>query len=224
MVDAATAGLLAAAAGLTSSGSDAEAALCSPGSSEAGDESNPLDGAHVHGLRVQRRALGRRARRALARAVASACPALATGAADQAMFFGDLPPFARAAAAAVGGEGWEESLRQRSPRFDAAAVNLYRPGDALTPHIDLTPRYRDGVAIVSLGGAVVVQFERVDADSPPATARALLRPGDILTMAGPARYTWTHGFAGGEGAWRGRRVERARVRVGVTLRRLRPDP
>ena len=150
--------------------------------------------------------------------------ALATGAADQAMFFGDLPPFARAAAAAVGGEGGEESLRQRSPRFDAAAVNLYRPGDALTPHIDLTPRYRDGVAIVSLGGAVVVQFERVDADSPPATARALLRPGDILTMAGPARYTWTHGFAGGEGAWRGRRVERARVRVGVTLRRLRPDP
>lgn len=229
MTDASTADLLAEAAGLASPASsdagDAGGLPCSPGCSDADDDDDPIDGPCVPGLRVQRRALGRTARTALARALASACPALAAGAADQAMFLGGkcMPPFAKLAAAAVDVTGWGGALTRRTPLFDAAAVNLYRPADALTPHIDMTPRFEDGVAIVSLGGPVVMVFESVDGD-PPSSTRALLRPGDIITMAGPARYAWTHGFGGGGGEWRGRRVARAAVRVGVTLRRLRPDP
>ena len=77
---------------------------------------------------------------------------------------------------------------------------------------------------VLLAGLCVLALAGCEKNSKVETTATVYFGGDILTMAGPARYTWTHGFAGGEGAWRGRRVERARVRVGVTLRRLRPDP
>jgi alkylated DNA repair dioxygenase AlkB len=52
--------------------------------------------------------------------------------------------------------------------------------------------FADGVASVSLGAAVVMDFAHV-ADG--RTASLLLRPGDLLTMHGEARYDWTHGCA-----------------------------
>ena len=142
------------------------------------------------------------------------------------MTFGVLPPCARLAAAAVDTAHWPQSLSARGdPPFNCVAVNAYAPPDALAPHVDL-PRYADGVAIVSLGGAVVMRFEWVGgkgAPPPSAAVPVLLRPGDVLTLVGEARTDWTHGFGGGDGEWGGRRVARAGVRVGVTLRWMEAD-
>ena len=50
--------------------------------------------------------------------------------------------------------------------------------------------FADGIASVSLGAAVVMDFAHVEDGR---TAAVLLAPGDLLTMHGEARYQWTHG-------------------------------
>lgn len=174
------------------------------------------------GLRVDRRALSRAARRALAAQLAACLPDIATGTVNQAMAFpgsAPLPPWAAMAAAAVDTGHWPAHLTSRGrPPFNTAAVNVYGPQNELQQHVDL-PRFADGVAIVSLGGAVVFCLHKVGTDD---TFSTLLRPGDILTLCGESRYGWTHGFAAGDGVWKGRRVPRARARVGVTLRWMDP--
>ena len=174
------------------------------------------------GLRLHRRALSRTARAALATALAASLPDLARddAAVNQAMVFAGssepLPPWAALAAAAVDTAHWPPSLTDRGhPPFNSTAINVYKPHDVLVPHVDLS-HYADGVAIVSLGGPVVMSLTHLhDATR---TCAVLLRPGDILTLHGDARWRWTHGFGAGDGVWRGARVPRARVRVGVTLR------
>ncbi|WIA31053.1 hypothetical protein OEZ86_001083 [Tetradesmus obliquus] len=42
---------------------------------------------------------------------------------------------------------WPAELANRSPPFDTAIINLYYPGDGITPHVDLL-RFADGIAIV----------------------------------------------------------------------------
>jgi hypothetical protein len=48
-------------------------------------------------------------------------------------------------------------LACRYPLFDTAIINLYHPGDGITPHVDLL-RFADGIAIVSLGDAAIMNF------------------------------------------------------------------
>jgi hypothetical protein len=48
-------------------------------------------------------------------------------------------------------------LAKRSPLFDTAIINLYHPGDGITPHVDLL-RFADGIAIVSLGEPAIMNF------------------------------------------------------------------
>ena len=64
-------------------------------------------------------------------------------------------------------------------------------GQGICAHVDLAA-FADGIASVSLGAAVVMDFAHV-ADG--RSAAVLLRPGDLLTLHGEARYDWTHGCA-----------------------------
>ena len=213
----ATAALLAAS-GLVDA--DDTPSWLSDGSSGSDDDAvtpRPPPGLHLH-----RRALSRTARAALAATLAASLPDLARddAAVNQAMVFAGssepLPAWAALAAAAVDTAHWPPILAARGlPPFNSAAINVYRPTDDLRPHVDLK-HYADGVAIVSLGGCIAMTLTHVDDDT--RTCSALLRPGDVLTLHGEARWRWTHGFSGGDGVWRGARVPRARVRVGVTLR------
>jgi len=70
-------------------------------------------------------------------------------------------------------------------------LNLYPPGEGISPHIDLPNRYADGIIGVSLTGGTTMTFqngeERFDAYMPERT---------IYVMTGEARWKWSHGIVG----------------------------
>ena len=90
--------------------------------------------------------------------------------------------------------------------------------------------FADGIASVSLGAPVVMDFVPVVPDdrgtsadpSPPVAL--LLRPGDLMLLHGPARYEWMHGIAARleDALPCGTRLPRGH-RVSVTLRRMASD-
>jgi alkylated DNA repair dioxygenase AlkB len=70
-------------------------------------------------------------------------------------------------------------------------LNLYPPGEGISPHIDLPNRYADGIIGVSLTGGTTMTFQngekRYDAYMPERT---------IYVMTGEARWEWSHGIEG----------------------------
>jgi hypothetical protein len=113
-----------------------------------------------------------------------------------------------------------------------AILNLYAPGQGISPHVDLPARYGDGILGISLLSSTVMEFRSASAPSrsdesglPPPTHAVRLRPGDIYVLSGPARWEWLHGIPHREEdvvedeAGRPVRVRRG-VRMSVTLRRM----
>ncbi len=122
------------------------------------------------------------------------------------------------------------------PKARQVIINLYRPGEGITPHVDLLDRFDDGIVGVSLGSGCVMQFAEVktgqDDDGRvggPRTAAVFLPHGSVYVMSGKARYDWTHGIDGRMEDWvqdradseRGRWVVRS-IRVSITFRWLLP--
>lgn len=109
-----------------------------------------------------------------------------------------------------------------SSAIPQAIFNLYRPGQGITPHIDLPSRFADGIISISVCSSAVMDFSRKGVKY-----AVLLRPGDVLVMTGEARWEWTHGIAeriedlfyddvGGQV----QRLRRA-MRMSITLRRMK---
>lgn len=69
-------------------------------------------------------------------------------------------------------------------------VNLYEPGEGITPHVDLLSRYGDGILGVSFLSSALMQFHEDD----QLQASVLLRPGDVYILSGSARYDYKHGI------------------------------
>lgn len=69
-------------------------------------------------------------------------------------------------------------------------MNLYRPGEGISPHIDLPNRYQNGIVGISLLSTTVMDFSK-GRD----TISIVLRPGDVYTLEGEARYDWVHEIA-----------------------------
>jgi hypothetical protein len=107
-----------------------------------------------------------------------------------------------------------------------AILNRYKPGQGITPHVDLLKRFGDGIIGVSLGAGCVMDFKEVDGD---AQWSIWLPPLSVIMLEGDARYRWTHGIGhvqkdwvskGGssdEGEW----IQRG-LRTSITLRWLLP--
>jgi alkylated DNA repair dioxygenase AlkB len=72
-------------------------------------------------------------------------------------------------------------IYHRRPVFDQLIVNRYLPGEGILPHVDLA-RFEDGIAIVSLGSAAVMEFTLETL-----CQRVLLSPGDVLMLTAEAR-------------------------------------
>ncbi|BGP29542.1 hypothetical protein JCM10296v2_001281 [Rhodotorula toruloides] len=113
-----------------------------------------------------------------------------------------------------------------------AILNLYAPGQGISPHVDLPTRYDDGIVGLSLLSSTVMEFRPLpsspqpgESDLPPPTYAVRLRPGDIYVLSGPARWEWMHGIPYREEdlvedeSGRSMRVRRG-VRMSVTLRRM----
>lgn len=101
-------------------------------------------------------------------------------------------------------------------------LNLYPPGQGISPHVDLPARYDDGILGVSLLGGCVMEFERVrehgDAvasdvernstrgENQSSTSNydhegtdrvAVYMPkGTVYVISGEARWEWKHGIPG----------------------------
>ncbi|KAK1647913.1 hypothetical protein QYE76_065718 [Lolium multiflorum] len=178
-------------------------------------------------------------------------------ASNQAMRFGDLPPWAVELSALVRecicigdvdvgiSPGWTNEdedacplpsdLLWREPLFDQLIANRYTPGEGICAHVDLM-RFDDGIAIVSLESACVMNFSRECAaydtqntqkhgESESTNVPVYLNPGSLVVLSGDARYHWKHEINRKPGAqlWNGRELEQHR-RTSVTLRKLKASP
>jgi len=86
---------------------------------------------------------------------------------------------------------WLETLREKLPHPCAAehcaiTLNEYRPGHAITPHID-SELFRENIQIVSVGAAAEMKFALGDA-----TEEIKLVHGSVCVISGEARHKWTH--------------------------------
>ncbi|KAJ8296369.1 hypothetical protein OF846_000753 [Rhodotorula toruloides] len=88
-----------------------------------------------------------------------------------------------------------------SSRPRQAILNLYAPGQGISPHVDLPTRYDDGIVGISLVSSTVMEFrpspsssQSSESNLPPPSYAVRLRPGDIYVLSGPARWEWLHGI------------------------------
>ncbi|KAG1801944.1 uncharacterized protein BJ212DRAFT_1286149 [Suillus subaureus] len=108
-------------------------------------------------------------------------------------------------------------------RARQAILNLYHPGEGISPHIDLLKRFDDGIIGVSFGSGCTVPLDRDHWD-------LYLEERSVLVLSEDARYDWTHGIDGkprdfvsggvdgqGEPEW----IERG-TRLSITFRWLLP--
>ncbi|KAI6034919.1 hypothetical protein F5J12DRAFT_710698 [Pisolithus orientalis] len=107
-------------------------------------------------------------------------------------------------------------------RARQAIVNLYHPGEGITPHVDLLNRFDDGIIGVSLRSGCVMTFERARWD-------LHLPERSILVLSKDARYGWTHGIPGrthdlveSEEKEQEPRLVRRGTRLSITFRWLLP--
>ncbi|KAJ7041221.1 hypothetical protein C8F04DRAFT_1080650 [Mycena alexandri] len=87
-------------------------------------------------------------------------------------------------------------LFPRTPTHARQAIlNLYHPGEGITPHVDLLKRFGDGIVGLSLGSSCVMQFARVEeADDNVRPKQLFLPERTMIVLSGDARYAWTHGI------------------------------
>ncbi|KAH9833814.1 uncharacterized protein C8Q71DRAFT_712443 [Rhodofomes roseus] len=71
-----------------------------------------------------------------------------------------------------------------TPYARQAILNLYWPGDGITPHVDLLDRYGDGI----IGRTEEIASGEGDG------CGVYLPPGSAIVMTEEARYGWTHGI------------------------------
>lgn len=82
-------------------------------------------------------------------------------------------------------------------RARQAIINLYQPGEGITPHIDLLKRYGDGIIGVSFSSACVMRFDKVDPvpeDGSDNRWDVFLPERSAIVLSKEARYRWTHGI------------------------------
>lgn len=101
---------------------------------------------------------------------------------------------------------------------------------------DVSKRFDDGILIISLLSSCVMEMQpatedmkqrnhsyhvgnETEQDSKDRIA-IILRPGDVLAMAGPARYEWRHGIPERSVDEIGDEVIQRRTRISITLRRM----
>ena len=78
-------------------------------------------------------------------------------------------------------------------------INLYHPGEGITPHIDLLGRYGDGIIGVSFNSSCVMRFDRAELGSQSDKDKSArwdlyLPERSIIVLSREARYDWTHGI------------------------------
>lgn len=96
-------------------------------------------------------------------------------------------------------ETFELLFPEKPMQARQAIINLYLPGEGITPHVDLLGRYADGIIGVSFGSGCVMRFDKVESPS-CSKQEAEKRHGlflperSVVVLSKDARYKWTHGI------------------------------
>jgi hypothetical protein len=128
-------------------------------------------------------------------------------------------------------------------RARQAILNLYHPGEGITPHVDLLKRFGDGIVGISLGSGCVMSFNKEPSEESRATSgvqvqkvcgegaedwELYLPERSIIVLTEEARYEWKHGIQGrradfvrGEHGREAEWIARG-VRLSITFRWLLP--
>jgi alkylated DNA repair dioxygenase AlkB len=85
----------------------------------------------------------------------------------------------------------EQNILKERP--DQMIVNEYKPGQGIAPHVDNVKYFTDGIASVSLGSDVMMDF--INVSTPSLKKEGVLNKRSVLSMHGIARYKWKHGIA-----------------------------
>ncbi|CAB4419817.1 unnamed protein product [Rhizophagus irregularis] len=136
---------------------------------------------------------------------------------NQAMCFGTLPSFLLNVVEIISHTPglFPDGIQNRKPLFDQSIINLYKPGEGITSHVDL-PRFEDGIVVISL-------LSSCDIQNTGETIPVILRPGSVLALSGSSRYNWTHGIEENEIDEVGDEKIIRNIRVSVTLRKMKQD-
>jgi hypothetical protein len=103
-----------------------------------------------------------------------------------------------------------------------AIINMYCPGQGISPHVDLVGRYGDGIFGVSMGSGCAMAFKHVaneEGVNAPDEHEVYLPRRSIVALTGEARYDWTHGIPSREVDGDQPRQKR----ISVTFRWLLPN-
>lgn len=92
----------------------------------------------------------------------------------------------------------EQGILKERP--DQMIVNEYKPGQGIAPHVDHVKFFADGIASISLGSDVMMDFINTSTLPKGAPVGSLKKQGvlsrrSVLSMHGVARYKWRHGIA-----------------------------
>jgi len=91
---------------------------------------------------------------------------------------------------------------ERPRQARQAILNLYQPGEGITPHVDLLGRFGDGIIGVSFGSGCVMRFDKVPSETREQGAEGEGNPRwelylperSVIVLSEEARYEWTHGI------------------------------
>lgn len=85
----------------------------------------------------------------------------------------------------------EQGILKERP--DQMIVNEYEPKQGIAPHVDNVKFFEDGIASISLGSDIMMDF--INCKTPSLKKSGVLPKCSVLAMHGIARYKWRHGIA-----------------------------
>ena len=102
-----------------------------------------------------------------------------------------IPPCLQRLGDRLAKEGWME----RSP--EQIIINHYRPGQGISPHVDVPRCFGDQICSLSLQSAITFHFDRLgfENDEDDGSCSIRLLPRMLLVMKDEARYRWNHSIA-----------------------------
>ncbi|MBW0526971.1 hypothetical protein O181_066686 [Austropuccinia psidii MF-1] len=112
-----------------------------------------------------------------------------------------------------------------------AIINLYRPGEGIEQHVDMIDRFDDVILGISLGSNTAMKFQPLGEENLNTNQELYLEQRSGYFLSHDARFNWTHGIEQNKlydlvhdiPNNETRTIKRARTRISITIRRLKPE-
>lgn len=103
--------------------------------------------------------------------------------------------------------------------FDQLIVNEYKPGQGISPHVDHTEFFEDGIISISLGSNCFMNFQ--SCQDKTIIKPILLNRRSLICLTKDARYRWKHSIQQRKYDVIGQRKVARETRVSLTFRKVK---